>query len=292
MKPAIKVHIGLHKTGTTSIQATLFRNRPRLLAAGINYLSLAENHSALLYPLFNNAPHLYRVNKAAGIDTEEKAANQNTQTEFLLRHALQENRSATFVISGEDLCALGPPGIARLRDWFNPYAADFRIVAYVRDPYATVNSLFQQRLRAGETWAQIVANPPRPRYQRIGHWIDAFGRQHVDIRLFDRFRFAKGNLIADFLDAVGAPPQLVEELDLVRANSSISREAGWLIDLINRSGGSRKLAAGLANIPGRRFVCPAQVFESVRSGVDEDLEWLRHILKEPVFAGTAPPRGP
>ena len=49
MKTNFYIHIGLHKTGSTSIQATLFKNRAALHEHGIHYLGLSQNHSTTLY---------------------------------------------------------------------------------------------------------------------------------------------------------------------------------------------------------------------------------------------------
>ncbi len=295
MKANIYIHIGLHKTGTTSIQATFFKNRQKLLAHGINYLPLGENHSVILYPLFISAPHRYRPNRLAGIDTIEKAAKKNAATERTLRRALQSNRCGSIVISGEDLSQLPRQGLRRLKDMLALHAARFRVIVYIRDPYSAVTSMFQQRLRRGQTAEEIIAVPPRPHYPRIGAAIEVFGRENVDIRKFDPARLVDGDLIADFLAAIDAAPALARELDVVRANVSLSHEATCLLHEINKHfregkrgmphrGRSADLPTWLAAIPGQPFRCPPELFVAAQPLIDEDLRWLRERLGEPVFA--------
>jgi hypothetical protein len=294
MKTTITIHIGLHKTGTTSIQATLFRNRDRLKGRGVNYFGLNENHSETLYPLFLTEPHLYRQNRLAGIDTPQKAARKNAATEKALRRELGNASGQRFIISGEDLSLLSREGVARLRALFSPYG-DLRIVVYVRDPYDVITSAFQARLRLGETYDQIIAAPPNPGYGFIRPFIEEFGRDQVDIRIFDPARFAGGNLISDFLAAAGAPAELPREIEIVRANEAVSNEAAFLIHEINKQHRQRdrsspnparapNLADILETVPGAPFVCPPEAMAAAAPLFADDLRWLRGVLGEDIFS--------
>lgn len=299
MKATFFIHIGLHKTGTTSIQATLFKNRVRLRRCDINYLSINQNHSESLYPLFCANPHLYHMNRAIGVDTEEKAAERNAIIDKALGDELEGNTCSRFVISGEDLIRLTRTEIERFRQRLEPFATGFCIVVYVRDPYAFVNSAFQQRLRAGATYAQLLANPPRPGYRRIRKFIEAFGRQNVDIRIFEQARFVDGDLIADFLTAVGAKGGLAKDIDVIRANEALSLEAALILNEVNKlhprgadetpnPSRAADLPRRLAAVPGQRFRCPSAVIAAVEPLMADDLQWLHGVLGESVF--TAKPQ--
>jgi hypothetical protein len=294
MKANIYIHIGLHKTGTTSTQATFFKNRKALLAHGINYLPLSENHSTTIYPLFIAEPHEYRPNRLAGIDTPEKAAKKNAATEAALRRELDANNSNSIVISGEDLSTLPATDLQRLKDTLAPYAARFRVIVYVREPYATVSSIFQQRLRRGHAYERISRRPPRPGYPRIGAAIEVFGRDNVDIRIFDGAHFVKGDLIADFLTAIDADPDLAKELGIERANVGLSQEAAALLAAHNKvrpanSYAERKeLVEWLARIPGQPYRCPPEYLAAAEPVIQEDLKWLRTLLGSDVFAAKMP----
>lgn len=300
MKSTIYIHIGVHKTGSSSIQAALYENRRKLARHDIHYFGIAENHSETLYPLFCDAPHKYAFNQRAGVDSEEKAARKNAATARALRRALAANRCSRFVISAEGLSYLSPAGIDRLKQALAPYAARMRVIAYVREPYDYITSAFQQRLRVGETYEQVMANPPRPQYRvRLSRFIEAFGRERVDIRVFEPDRFVGGNLIADFLAAIEAPPALVEELPLRRINEALSFEAAWLLNEVNKrypqdrdkllnAARSIFLPQLLAAIPGQKFACRPEIYAAAAPAVEQELAWLRQVLGEPVFAGTPP----
>jgi hypothetical protein len=292
MQANIYIHIGLHKTGSSSIQNTFFSNRDKLLSHGINYLSLSLNHSGVLYSLYCVAPHQTRANRAAGIDTKEKAAKKNAATRAALRQALESNSSASIVISGEGLSRLPAEGLERLRLEFTPYAARFRIIVYVRDPYSTVNSMAQQRIRRrGQTYEQIIAAPPYPRYSRIAQAIQVFGRENVDIRLFDAAHFVNGDLIADFLSAIDASPDLRRELEVERTNVALSHEAAYLLHEINKYRPPARdrrphddVFQLFAAIPGQPYRCPPEIFVAVQPFVAKQLQWLRDLLGKDVFS--------
>ena len=289
MKADFYIHIGLHKTGTTSIQATFFQNRKLLLAHGINYLPLSENHSTTLYPLFIEEPHRYQPNRRAGIDTPRKAAKKNAATKAALRRALENNNSPKVVVSGEDLSMLPAAGLQRLKDMLAPYAERFQIIVYVREPYATVSSIFQQRLRRGQSYEQICRRPPRPGYARIAAAIEVFGRANVDIRIFDSASFVGGDLIADFLSTIDAEPNLAQQLMIERANVGLSHEAAMLLAALNQArpvnsfAERRDLVSWLAGIPGQPYRCPPQFLAAAEPLIREDLEWLHQALGKAVF---------
>lgn len=81
MKTNIFIHTGLHKTGSSSIQATLFKNRALLLKHDINYLTINQNHSTTLCPPLRKEMRRGRWKRLADIDTEDEALQYNAGLE-------------------------------------------------------------------------------------------------------------------------------------------------------------------------------------------------------------------
>jgi hypothetical protein len=164
----------------------------------------------------------------------------------------------------------------------------------VRDPYSYINSAFQQKMRSGRTFEQIIADPPLPLYRRIDSFFRVFGRDNVDIRIFDPTRFVSGDLIADFLAGIEAAPELAKELKIVTTNVALSHEAALLLNEINKRHPNGKGRRGnpdradqirkwLEAIPGQRFRCPRAALAVARPMLLEDLRWLHRALGERVF---------
>lgn len=295
MMAEIFVHIGLHKTGTTSIQATLFNNRETLLGAGLNYLAGAQNHSRIIVPVFSTARLSRRLLRRDGVTTKQQAAANNVRLEAELKKALAENTTARLVISGEDISTLEGPEIERMRDVLAPHATRIRIIVYVRDPFAVINSRCQARLQRGDTYADIKWVPY---YRRIAPFINVFGRENVDIREFDPSQFAGGELITDFLTALGAA-DLAARLRIIRVKQSLSHEASFLLREVNRRlpplgrnhanpARAAKLHALLTSVPGQAFQAPHSLLAAAERDVSEELRWLRGVLGREIFPQSAP----
>src|SRR5687767_6180192 len=92
------IHIGVHKTGTKSIQHTLSNNRRELLRHGINSLSGNPNHGPVLMSLLAEEPHRDSRNIRRHVDTPDKAAAFNASARYAVIKSLGRNRSPKFVI--------------------------------------------------------------------------------------------------------------------------------------------------------------------------------------------------
>lgn len=60
------IHIGLHKTGTSTIQKFLFDHRSSLAECGYLYPSINKNHGGDLYSLFSSSPEEFVTNVRLG----------------------------------------------------------------------------------------------------------------------------------------------------------------------------------------------------------------------------------
>ena len=104
------LHVGLHKTASTSFQLACAEQKDLLNQAGIAYpvftceeanQSYIVNHSIPLYSLFSSSPESYHINIRWGIrDIEGCKASYSRQ----LSKALDESES--IILSGEDVSLL------------------------------------------------------------------------------------------------------------------------------------------------------------------------------------------
>src|SRR3954470_5374967 len=121
MRTTFYIHIGVHKTGTKSIQHTLSENREKLLEHGINSFPGHPNHGPTLISLLSETPHEDTRNIRKHVDTPEKAASFNASTAHEITKALARNRSRKMVISGEGLSGLSVREMHRLKLLLGPY---------------------------------------------------------------------------------------------------------------------------------------------------------------------------
>ena len=300
MRTTFYIHIGVHKTGTKSIQHALSENRETLLAHGINSFPGHPNHGPTLISLLSQYPHEETRNLRKHVDTPEKAASFNASIAHEITRALARNRSPKMVISGEGLSGLAETEMHRLKQLLGRYAAAYRIIVYVRDPYEYSNSAYLQRLKAGSVLGDHDRNIPLPNYQRkLERFIRAFGRENIDIRVFNPKRFVGGDLVPDFLSAIGESPELAKSLDVVRANESMSHEAALILSETNKvipsfvdGRGSRVRAFGfhtyIVGIKGEKFSMDPADYLQHEAEVLTDIEWLNRTMGEAVFGPTVP----
>lgn len=299
MKATFYLHIGVQKTGTTSIQQTMFKNRESLLARGINYLPFDANHGGFLISLLSEKPHKERRNIRRYVDTPEKAATFNASNRERLTEVLSSNRCSKILISGEGLSIIPEEAVRRLKQMFDPYAAGYRVIVYARDPYDYSNSAFLQRIKSGGTFAN-PGPPPLPKYRRkIEKYIDIFGRENVDIRIFDPGHFVGGDLISDFLVALGESAELKDSLQIRRANQSMSHEAAMILSEANMAIpvqvngiANRARAFGfhvrVGEIKGEKFSIDPNDYSQRETAMLADLEWLHSTMGKPVFGRSTP----
>lgn len=133
-KPRLVLHIGTHKTGTTSIQSFLRDRSAELLAAGVCYPPTDREP-------WPNLPKHCSVFSAA-MRGDEKQAEQERQW---LLHQGRQDGVHTLVVSEEGLSEPHP----HLVEFFRPLAARFEVtvICFLRRPDLFVESLYNQFVR-------------------------------------------------------------------------------------------------------------------------------------------------
>lgn len=280
------LHIGQHKTGTTTIQNTLFSNRAALNTHGFDYLATLANHSK---PMRNICEQRHFVRRQ-GFSVQE-AELQRVDS---LRDVLQQisATSLDFIISAELLSTLSRPSIEQLRDDFAPHFDDFLVVGYVRPPRSLTNSWAQQRLKRGLSLEEMLSGgAPAPRYRfMFEKWLDLFGVDSVRLRLFHPSTLKEQNLLIDFADVIGFPLEVVRQLPNSLKNPSLGMKAGNLLSVINdvmsRQGLDRQVRTTyvarirrfIDTLPGASYRLPHSIEGQILDGCRADIAWMESIL--------------
>lgn len=229
----IYVHIGIHKTGTGSIQRTLTKNRERLLEAG--YLLISDQ--LIGRGAFHGLAHALREYKTLeAVQASSSAKHLKSQLEIL------NGKSA--IISAEYFDAQSANGIKNLMSLLAPN--DVRIVVYIRRQEEIITSRYLQQLKTGgnhdsfDDWFHkrcgAYQDVPEKFYNYsalLDRWSAIVGMERMVVRLLDKERMVGGNLIDDFFDAIGineATRKSFERID--GANVSPSYKTSQLLQLL------------------------------------------------------------
>lgn len=147
------LHIGLHKTATSTIQRSCYENRDLLKEQGFTYPyfkcsgELEVNHSHTFYSGFAENPRQYPMNIKKGFVKKKniEKLNQNLLKEFEQQCLNAQN----VIISGEDISALSSDGLSALKEYFERFDFNIKVMCYVRKPYLHLCSRIQQKIRMG-----------------------------------------------------------------------------------------------------------------------------------------------
>ena len=206
------LHIGMSKTGSSSIQYLLDINRSALLAQGFSYPGkTAGNSHALLATAFTSFPVMLN-------DTEHKTW-QGRAPEVAIGSYIAEleaevaglpHRVSRIILSAEQFGKYQrtQADIRRLRDFVVRLADRCIVVVYLRRQDEHFASLYSQFLRWGKIGEPDMQklNPLHQDYDYadlLARWADVFGKQNVVPRLFERPAGKHFDVVADFAGLCG-----------------------------------------------------------------------------------------
>ena len=284
------IHIGTHKTGTSSIQSLLFASRALLREQGCLY------PQCLCYPERLRRDHLSDHNRLA------HHLAFGTARDLLppLRAELAEAGCRHLLISAEDLAQLltAPQRLRSLQELLCELGCDeVRIAVWLRETGALFASLCSQLLKNGRPeYLHELLPHACPQFEAIldcrallQRWGEVFGREALTVRLFEPECFVRGDLLCDAIAAFGLqwderfsrPGHINESLNLLEME---------LLRVVNHLQGGTPVFAGtpkallyeimhrhlgLLDAPALRFAPPPQVTAAWREWAAAGNEWVR-----------------
>ncbi len=205
MKSAV-VHVGLHKTGTTSIQSSLDNYNDGNTA----YANLGDsNHSIFLKTLFHPTNLFnYWQNRDLSPAKHKELIDQYWQT---LNTQLRQNQSR-LIFSGEEISTLEPEALSRMKSHFEKQGRDIEIFVFVREPLSMTASLMQELVKWGTFLQNESTEADTINYlvsTRVGNLLQVFGKEKTHIFHYeDAFssRYPRG-VIDYFAELLGIPSE-------------------------------------------------------------------------------------
>ncbi len=238
---AVVLHIGTGKTGTSSVQARLAHNRPRLEELGVLFPASPGRRRHIRLGLAmrpddrpdQDAPAWRWQDESSPAALREVVARE-------LLHELAGSRAQTLLLSDESLYGAGADTILTLRRFLEDIASSVRVVVYLRRQDDHMCSRYQQLVkRVGETRRlaerveQVDFAELYDYRARLELWRRTLAPDELVVRLFEPARLAGGSLVQDFLDAAGLDVR-AEQLDEVPAqNESLDVESVEVLRLLN-----------------------------------------------------------
>ena len=209
------VHLGIPKTGSSTIQKFLAANVQALAAQGIGYRPspLTKNHIEYLVitfdrlgKLIDDVPLRLRlgITDLASQHAWAKAAEQRIKADlaqFPGKRWLISCEMLGWPFRPEDFCRA-------FQDWAQGIFGAVTYIVFLRAQDSWLCSEYSQRLRNGstETLAALCQHPGAPDYNAfLGRWERVAGPGNVTARLYPNST-ANGDLITDFCTTAGIDP--------------------------------------------------------------------------------------
>lgn len=286
----ILVHAGLSKTGTTSIQVNCEKHSAYLQQQGIIYPRFAFGdepfitHSIPLTASVTGSPGKYglrlRQRFSGDVDAVIKACREQ------LEEVLGTVQGDTLLLSTELIEGFDDKDMAALRALLSPHTEKLRVVTYIRSPQSALESLLQERTKAG------AAVAPEALVGRVRQKVENLQRNFPDalevINFHEALHHPRG-LVGSFLSLLGLADKDMQDLDFVSVNQRLGMEAFLLMSAINRryprkEQDSHKVARNpgdldaLAHLPGPAFQLTDFTASGVHRACLEEAAWLESSL--------------
>ncbi|CAH7390184.1 conserved hypothetical protein [Vibrio chagasii] len=207
------LHIGCHKTGTSSIQQTLFNIRTELLRDGISVFCSdpkgRENKNGVSYNWFN----LKRENREELISGYGgKVKDYENLVEQLKKHdsevLIWSCEAFSFYFTHQD--------IKELERYLSPYFEEIKIIVYIRRQDRLLVSHYQESSKRVNHDSLYYGSSPTalPKQydhydeyldynERISKWASIFGEDNIIVRVFENAIKEYGDVTNDFLSIFG-----------------------------------------------------------------------------------------
>lgn len=233
------LHIGMAKTGTSSIQDALGNGAELLADQQVYYPPWQPfNHSFTFPVLFKgNAASSFHYKRLSPISDEDWASELERLRRDWIGH-FESFSDGVCVISAEALPGLSVKEIGKLQDFVKPYFDDITAIAYVRDPVDSIRSLWEQEVKemvdpvGGE---ELLADTKRRhRYHFLQRWAEVLGNEHLIVRPLKSESLIDNSLIADFFHFAQLGELISTNVQETESNRSLGPEGVAFLLAFNR----------------------------------------------------------
>lgn len=280
------LHIGMNKTGSSSIQR-YFSSIQEI--PGWKYIRVnnAVSQSLPFYCMFDINPARHNSLQRHGIDNN-RAHMLGAKWKLSLSRSLSAINQENIIISGEGINKIYAAGIADLQNYLRHFFDRIRVVGYVRHPSEYLASAFQQRLKDRKIdLCELDSVWPNYR-ERFEKFDTEFGIENVELVKYSRDAFPGQCVIADFCMRIGCQmPTPFNE----RYNKSLSREAIGILYAHRKYGQqyapgpetmnkNRAVVTALREVGYRKFSLGGNLINQVLNRYRDDVVWMEDRLGE------------
>lgn len=225
------LHIGMHKTGSSSLQSFLAKNSDKLVAQNVLYPKCCQDylngHHALAYSLGMGRP-----------DYCEQWKSWKRPRASELADEMRSKGCNRILMSSEVFCMADDHSTNKLKEYLKDF--DVSILIYLRRPDMYLCSLYAEQTKtvfATDDISILTQRTKHPRYNYLNilkRYSNTFGQENVMIRPFERQQMPDG-LYADFMQGTACKmDDTFRSSDSKSDNVSFTPEVTELIRFFNK----------------------------------------------------------
>ncbi len=241
----ILLHVGVHKTGTSTIQQSFGEMRHHLAQNGFLYpaFRIQEydefNHSIPMVSMFRNEPEKYRINVRKGFTTKYAVEKLNRSYDQQLKSQIQNFSGQTLIISGEGISSLEIPELERFKEYLisitNPQVK-IKILMVIRHPVKWAVSGLQELIKSGNTLQSVlpkIANIKVHQFiLKANNFRKVFGDDALEIQRYEDLAANKMGLFTGFIERFKILPSPSHTRENKRINQALTYESVTLLSAV------------------------------------------------------------
>jgi len=200
------VHIGVEKTGTTTIQAFLARNRHALRQRGFLYPQAPGHSNHMALACFAMEDGRYdNVRQSMGIRTQDQLQRYRSRLSAAIDREIGSSTTPFLIFSNEHLSSRlrTTAEVHRLKSFCDRIATNTKIIVYLRNQVDLFVSRYVEAVKGGSTRPFLFRDGSGLNgqfdYQRmLARWSAVFGGENLIVRRFEPADFEGEDLLLDF----------------------------------------------------------------------------------------------
>lgn len=240
MRLPVDIHIGTEKTGSTAIQDYLNRNQQALIDDQriLVPTSLGKGTSVNLAAACQLSDKPDSLRKMRGLQSSEQVNQYYKKLAVAWREEIERQQPKRLLLSCENFSSRlkTEDEIRQLLAFVEPYASSVRILVYLRRQDAMIRSAYTTKIKNGFKGKFKFPEPGQERHDvhydaLLDRWAGVFSKEAIFVRLYEKNRLHKQDVITDFCTTLEIP--LTLERSSQRKNAFPGRKNLEMTRLLN-----------------------------------------------------------
>lgn len=237
----IFIHIGSPKTGTTSIQNTLYNFCLENAAdSDFHYINFSGKPTSNIFTWIFGSHFSDKLKLIEPDLSESDVASHKENFLSAFEEQITKNSSKKLVLSAEGFSNLDPEEFANFHSYVSTLAEEVTYVGYLRPYYDYYSSMYQQHLKQPfwrtsansiDVSGKRVARSLFKFYENFYAFSKIVGEKNFLVTEFEKARLHNNNVVADFTQKAGLN---LGDYPERRANESLCQHGASALFLLNK----------------------------------------------------------